>query len=276
MRTAQRAQLALLLEVAGTPKPGNVDRCREYPELRFEHFLAGAVGAYDGLADAAHGEPIGMAFETAVGGMSDQDGGNTQFGALLLLVPLVRAASLNRLSTAGVTDVVTGTTVQDAVSFFRAFDYVAVSVNPPPEELADLDVRQGSAAAPAVVDRGVSLYDVMELSADGDGVAREWVTGFSRSFEAAERILAGDGSVPTRASRAFLQVLAAEPDTFIETQHDAETARDASARAQAVLDGEGSADDLAEVFVANGINPGTSADLVAAGLYIALEHGLRV
>ena len=33
---AENAQLALLLEVTGTPKPGNVDRHRDYPGLRFE------------------------------------------------------------------------------------------------------------------------------------------------------------------------------------------------------------------------------------------------
>ncbi|MFW5974397.1 MAG: triphosphoribosyl-dephospho-CoA synthase, partial [Natrialbaceae archaeon] len=47
--TTQNAQLALLLEVSSTPKPGNVDRKREYPDLRFEQFMAGAVGARRGL-----------------------------------------------------------------------------------------------------------------------------------------------------------------------------------------------------------------------------------
>ncbi|OYR44892.1 triphosphoribosyl-dephospho-CoA synthase, partial [Halorubrum sp. Eb13] len=43
------ATLALLLEVAGTPKPGNVDRRRDLGDLRFESFLGGAVGAREGL-----------------------------------------------------------------------------------------------------------------------------------------------------------------------------------------------------------------------------------
>ena len=36
---ADDAVLALLLEVAGTPKPGNVDRRRDLDDLRFESFL---------------------------------------------------------------------------------------------------------------------------------------------------------------------------------------------------------------------------------------------
>ena len=75
---AENGQLALLLEVTGTPKPGNVDRHRDYPGLRFEHFAAGAVGALSGLRMAADGAPLGAAFERAVNGMSDQSGGNTQ------------------------------------------------------------------------------------------------------------------------------------------------------------------------------------------------------
>jgi triphosphoribosyl-dephospho-CoA synthase len=103
VNVAERAQLSLLLEVAGTPKPGNVDRCREYPDLRFEHFLAGAVGARPGLVAAADpdGPGVGEAFERAVAGMRRQSGVNTQFGALLPFVPLARAAATGQLSPSG-------------------------------------------------------------------------------------------------------------------------------------------------------------------------------
>ena len=43
---AENAQLALLLEVTGTPKPGNVDRHRDYPGLRFEHFAEAPSGRF--------------------------------------------------------------------------------------------------------------------------------------------------------------------------------------------------------------------------------------
>lgn len=276
MRPEQHAQLALLLEVSGTPKPGNVDRCRDYPTLRFEQFLAGAVGALDGLDRAAQSDAIGAAFETAVRGMSEQEGGNTQFGALLLLVPLVRASSLDSLSPDGVTTIVTATSIEDAESFYRAFDHVAVAVDDPPSDIADLDVRRGSAAIPSVRDREVSLYDVMELSADRDGVANEWVTGFSRSFDAADRLRGRDEPLRTRTARVFLELLAEEPDTFIEKQHDAQTAKAATDRANAAIAGDVHPDQLAESFVSAGINPGTTADVIAAGLFIALERGMRV
>jgi triphosphoribosyl-dephospho-CoA synthase len=273
---SQNAQLALLLEVSGTPKPGNVDREREYDDLRFEHFVAGAVGARPGLDRAAAGDPVGPAFEAAVDGMADQSGGNTQFGALLVLTPLVAAAAAGRLSSAGVDDVVRETTVEDAAAFYRAFEHVDVAVDDPPDGLEPLDVRRGSDAVPDLRARGLTLFDVMQSSADVDGVAAEWVSGFERVFEVSEWLLDGSGPVADRASDAFLELLAAEPDTFIVTRQDRETAEEVQRRAQAVLDGEEDATDLAEEFVERDINPGTTADIVAGALFVALERGLEV
>ena len=273
---AQNAQLALLLEVTGTPKPGNVDRQREYDDLRFEHFMAGAVGARPGLDRAAAGDPIGHAFEAAVEGMAGQSGGNTQFGALLVLTPLAAAASDGRLSPSGVGTVVRGTTVEDAAAFYTAFEHVDVAVDDPPDGLEPLDVRRGSDAVPELRAREMTLFDVMESSADTDGVAAEWVSGFERVFEASEWLLDGSGPVADRASEVFLELLAAEPDTFVVTRQDRETAEEVQERAQAVLDGAETATDLAEEFVKRDINPGTTADIVAGALFVALERGIEV
>lgn len=285
---AQRAQLALLLEPCGTPKPGNVDRRHEYPDLRFEHFLAGAVGAHRGLAlaagertiedapDAPEKTGVGHAFERAVAGMSRQTGGNTQFGSLLLVVPLVRAASDGTLSPEGAGDVVAATTVADAAEFYRAFDHVDVAVDDPPPGMDDLDVRRGTDAIPAIENRELTLADVMERSADGDGIAREWTGEFERTFGAARSIEAREGPIPDRAASTFLELLAAEPDTFVATQHDAATAETVTERARAALEGAVDPDQLAAEFVAAGINPGTTADLIAGGLYVALERGVSV
>jgi triphosphoribosyl-dephospho-CoA synthase len=294
---AENGQLALLLEVTGTPKPGNVDRRRDYPDLRFEHFVAGAVGALDGLRLAADGARVGRAFERAVDGMSGQSGGNTQFGALLLLVPLVRAAAADRLSPDGVAALVESTGVEDACDFYRAFEHVDVAVDDPPEGMGDLDVRRGSAATDALRERELTLYDVMEVSAERDGVAAEWTGRFERSFEAAEWLLEDEGPVYRRTSRAFLRLLADEEDTFVVTRNEPEVAGEVKRRARAVLDGEADrseasnsasgelsdprdgeedAEALADEFVERDVNPGTTADLTAAGLFVALERGLEV
>ncbi|QLG47826.1 triphosphoribosyl-dephospho-CoA synthase [Natrinema halophilum] len=271
------AELALLLEVAGTPKPGNVDRHRDLPDLRFEHFLAGAVGARDGLELAANGAAVGTAFEQAVSGMASQKGGNTQFGALLLLVPLVRAAR-KEASQPVVEAVVRETTVGDAAAFYRAFEHVDVAVSDPPAGMAALDVRRGAAAIPALEERKLTLFDVMDRSVPGDDVAREWVRGFRRSFTAAERLAAADGSVLDRTAAVFLSLLAERPDTLVTTRHDEATAREVTDRAadlsedDALESHRAAVETFADDLVDRGINPGTTADITAAGLFIALEN----
>ena len=325
-RAVGDATLALLLEVAGTPKPGNVDRNRDLAELRFETFLGGAVGARGGLELAAGRDGdtrIGRAFERAVAGMAARAGTNAQFGCLLLLIPLVRAsveagATGNGLATERVDRVTEATTVEDAVDFYRAFEHVGVAVEAPPPGAADLDVRRGRDAAPALRDREMTLRDVMALSADparaadpdGSGEAtaddrvpdrnaREWVEGFPRTFRAAEWIERDAGPLTDRAARAFLGLLAAEPDTLVATAHDPEVAREASQRAAELLGGAAgrvealagvtaidaaavhgadldAAEAAAAAFVEAGINPGTTADITCAALYVALRRGAEV
>ncbi|GAA0530415.1 triphosphoribosyl-dephospho-CoA synthase [Halorubrum ejinorense] len=309
------ATLALLLEVAGTPKPGNVDRHRDLADLRFESFLGGAVGARPGLERAAGvtvpegPASVGEAFERAVAGMATRAGTNTQFGCLLLLVPLVRAAVDPRrgLSPDGVDAVCRATTVDDAVAFYRAFEAVDVAVDDPPPGADDLDVRRGSDAESAIRERGATLRDVLALSADPEDPDRvpdlnaaEWTEGFPRTFRAAEWLLTDEGPLADRAARAFLGLLAAEPDTLVASTRGAEAARDASERAAALLgteptDGAGTrpgvegvdaasvhgadldaAESLADAFVAEGINPGTTADLTCAALLVALRRGAEV
>jgi len=274
--TAENAELALLLEVASTPKPGNVDREREYPDLRFEQFLAGAVGTRRGFETAAAGGHVGEAFERAIVGMSQQRAGNTQFGAVLLLTPLVAAASRGDLTPEAARTVVEGTTVDDAVAFYRAFDQVDVAVADPPAGMDPLDVRRGGDAAQAIRDRELTLAEIMERSADRDGIGREWTGGFPRTFRTAQAIEDGEGPVTDRAAGAFLELLAADIDTFIATQHGRETAEAVKRRANAVLAGSEDVDALAEEFVDSEINPGTTADIVAGGLFVALEQGVEL
>lgn len=273
---AEHAELALLLEVAGTPKPGNVDRNHDFPDLRFEHFLVGSVGSRRGLQLAEEGSPVGEAFERGVARMSQQRAGNTQFGCLLLLVPLVKAAVDDDLTPDGVTAVVENTTVADAANFYRAFEHVAVAVGDPPADAPGLDVRRGSEAIPTLEARELTLYDLMGMSADRDGNAREWTGGFRRTFAAAETILADDGSILDRTARAFLDLLVAEPDTLIATQHGPEVAAEVSRLAGSVRGDPAEVSKLADALVAEELNPGTTADITAAALFVALERGVPI
>jgi triphosphoribosyl-dephospho-CoA synthase len=274
---ADHAELALLLEVASTPKPGNVDRAHDFPDLRFEHFLAGAVGSRPGLKAAADpdGPGVGRAFERGVARMAQQGGGNTQFGCLLLLCPLVRTVATGALTRERVERIVESTTVDDARGFFAAFDHVDVTVGDPPTDLDALDARRGAAAGEAAAERGLSLLDILLYSVPGDGNAVELLRGCPRAFRAADRMLVGDGPAPDRVARAFLRLLGDRPDTLVRTEHGDEVAREVRDRAAACADLE-DAEQLAADLRERGVNPGTTADLTAAATFVALEGGLPV
>jgi triphosphoribosyl-dephospho-CoA synthase len=119
----------------------------------------------------------------------------------------------------------------------------------------------------------------MMLSMDHDIVAREWATNYRRSFLLAERLAEqtekfglNDGVV-----RTFLEALAEVPDSLISAKFGPDRARWVSRQAALAL-----ADSTLEKarqmdcdLLARDINPGSTADLIAASLFISLLRDLR-
>ncbi|MDZ7688462.1 MAG: triphosphoribosyl-dephospho-CoA synthase [Halobacteriales archaeon] len=272
MRTpAEDAQVALLLE-AGTQKPGNVGPMRDFDDTTFHHFLAGAVGARRGFDAVENGEDgtdigVGDAFLRSVRGCSTHEGGNTQFGALLLLAPLVVASA--RGTVGDVEDVVEETTPEDAVRFYEAFDHVDVYVGDVDDDY-DYDVGDDEARE-RVAEDGVTLYDVMEDSASRDGVAREWTSGFERTFHAASRMETRRGGTREAVRATYIDLLCEEPDSLVAEKHGKETAREVTRMAR-----ELPPDELDALLADEGINPGTTADIVAGAVFVALRRGWSV
>ena len=275
MTPADHAVLACCLEATAAPKPGNVDRNRDHPDMRLEHLLAGAHGAAPGLRRAANGAPIGPALEEAIAGMAGVAGRNTHVGSLLLLVPLVRAAN-DQLTPETCSALVSETTVEDAVAFYRAFDHVSVAVEDPPDGIPD--VRAGSGAADELNERGLTLYDVIEAAAHRDDVAREWTTGFERTFSVATALEERHGPLERDITAVYLEALADRPDSLVRTRHGDAVAAEVCERASR-LDTAGGLEAVhaeveafADELVERSINPGTTADIVVAGLFVALER----
>lgn len=280
------AALALLLEATSGPKPGNVDRDHDHDDATLHHFVASAHAVGPPLGRAAEAATIGAAIEEATAAAGGHGGGNTHFGAILLLAPLVAAAGADDLL-GGARRAVAGTTPDDAARFFAAFDHVDVAL-PPVEELdGSADIEGLDARDPATRDRvraeDVTLEEVMRRSADVDGVAREWTRGFPRTVAAADRLDRHfDADRVDASERAVvattLDLLAEEPDTFVAKRHGEDVAREVVDRAAAVRDGEERLEVLDAALVERGINPGTTADIVAGGLFVALRRdgGFRV
>ena len=101
--------LASLLELSGWPKPGNIHRTKDFNGTRFEHFLAGISAiqpnfrdlcertykTYKNKTNNSSSVKLGEFFEEAsMNMMRWQKGGNVLLGHILILAPLVAAASI--------------------------------------------------------------------------------------------------------------------------------------------------------------------------------------
>jgi triphosphoribosyl-dephospho-CoA synthase len=260
---AERAQLAMMLEVCAFPKPGNVDRCHDYETTRLEHFLASTIYARPALEEAERGEGrIGEIIRHAVSATNCHGGGNTHFGAFILLIPLVYGATI-----AGALKAIEKTDVSDAVAFFRAFGMTSVRVHKNDE----LDVSDPRSLQ-ILRERDMTLLDVMQHSARNDMIAREWVTGFPLTRRGAD-LLKSLGTGRGAIVQAFLTLLASEPDTFIIKEHGNEVAQEIIMRARDVLDGNVAIETFDAECISRGINPGSIADIMIAAIYIALGEG---
>jgi triphosphoribosyl-dephospho-CoA synthase len=263
MRRTERAQLAMMLEVCAYPKPGNVDRCHDYADTRLEHFLASTIFVRPAFEAAERGDGrVGALIRQAVSLTAGHAGGNTHFGAFILLLPLIMGGDVR-----GACRVIAESDCDDAVDFYAAFGLTQVRM----AGSDDLDVNDPRSIA-AIRDRGMTLLDIMAYSGPRDMVAREWTNGYLLSRRAADLLLY-HGSGRQAIVRTFMELLATEPDTFIAKKHGQKVAEQTMRHAREVLDGERDLAAFDEECIAGGINPGSIADITIAGIYLALSEG---
>ncbi len=293
-------RLACLLEVSAA-KPGNVSPGRHFADACYEEFLASAVAIGGPLAGAGT-RPLGATVRLAVEATARWTRSNTNLGIVLLLAPLARAAMLGsrvddptdcgmRIADCGsrsegggppwmglrnaVRRVLEATTVDDARDVYAAIRLAA------PGGLGRVDAQD-------VADEpDVTLLDAMRLAVDRDGIAREYATAYDRTFEttvpALEDARAAGLSWDDAVVETFLTLLAAAPDTHVARRGGAVLAADILRRARAVraaggvrsTGGRRALDDMDRSLreAGNVANPGTTADLTAAAIFVVLLGG---
>jgi len=268
------AQLACLLEVSA-PKPGNVSPGRHFVDLRYEDFLASAIAIGEPMAGAGE-RSVGSTIRQAIEATSKLARSNTNLGIVLLFAPLARAAALAGESLqSALKDVLDATTVEDARE-----TYAAIRLARP----GGLDRAESQDVSDEPT---MTLVEVMRLAAHRDTIASEYANGFNATFglgvPALERArrdgLAWDDAVV----ETFLTLLAAITDTHIARRSGPARAEDVTVRARQVLAAGGVRTDLGRRAVddfdrglrdaRNSGNPGTTADLTAAAIFVVLLGG---
>lgn len=292
---------------ASAHKPGNVSVVTDFENTRYEHFLASAVAAASSLETAARrgiavseGKidvaevGVGKIIKTCVVDIAAwQHGGNTLLGTIILLSPIAVAAGMSTRNECldpselrgNLKLVSQSTRPQDAVNVYDAIEIA----NPSGLGKApDLDVND-PASKNRILEEKVSLYEVFKIAEPYDTICSEYVNNYHVTFDLAYPALSkhlDKTSNPSSATiQAFLEVLAKVPDTFIARKTNIQKAREVSLRAKEVVElggvetpaGKKALDKLDEELrkQSNLLNPGTTADIIAAALAIKVLTGYR-
>lgn len=216
--------------------------------------------------DLAATRPLGRTILDAVAASRLVTRSNANLGIVLAIAPLAAVPDGAAPSPAAAAVVLAATTPDDARDVYMA---IALAN---PGGMGRRDQWDIDGPAPA------SLLDAMHAAADRDQIARLWARGYAPLFAGPVADIAGEieRGLPLGVAieRGHLMQLAREPDTLIARKHGLAAARDASARAAAVLAAgqawPAEAAELDRFLREHAMNPGTTADLVAAALYILL------
>ncbi|OQB39156.1 MAG: ATP:dephospho-CoA triphosphoribosyl transferase [Euryarchaeota archaeon ADurb.Bin165] len=259
----ERAQLAMAFEVCAWCKPGNIDRCHDYPDTRLEHFLASVIFCRPAFEKAELRQgTVGTLIKEATILTSRHKGGNTHFGAFMLLIPLIMGDTIKEAA-----EIVRQTTLKDALDFYDAFAHTAVRVR----EEDELDINDPKAKE-ELQRRNMTFYDVMDYSSPHDLVAGELTRGFPLTRYTAD-LLIHYQEERNAISKVFLKLLSEFPDTFIAKKYGATASELVRERAAMVVAGKMSSSELDEFCLDNGYNPGSLADIMISGLFVALGEG---
>jgi triphosphoribosyl-dephospho-CoA synthase len=269
--------LACQLE-ASAAKLGNVHPQASFADMSFAHFAAGAIVTGNCFQET-HGKSVGELILDAVTATRQRIGCNTNLGTLLLFGPIAKAFENSSPLKQALQAVLEQLTKQDSERV-----YAAIRVAHPgglgQREKYDIDT-----ASPP------DLLAAMAEVRDFDAVARQYTNNFGDIFDYLlpwlDVELARTADVLDAICRLQLRWLSHEPDGLIVRKLGKQAAMDVQARAVKTwklvkqssaplhtrpeyLALDAALRDRTDDGPGNPLNPGTTADLIAAALLIKL------
>jgi triphosphoribosyl-dephospho-CoA synthase len=268
------ATLACLYE-ATAAKPGNVHPGASFDDLAYADFVASAVvigPVFDRTAENGVGQTVLSAVRATRGAV----GTNTNLGTLLLLAPL-SAVPTGQTVAKGISRILEGLTPDDTKHVYEAIR-ISCAGGLGRAERADV-----FADPPA----DLNLVEAMRLAAAHDSVARQYTNGFADVLQGTAawiaEAVAREMPLGEAIVWAHVRQLAQCPDSLIGRKCGTQIAAEATRRAAEALASEKRSQSAFREALnefdtwlrADGHrrNPGTTADLVAAGLFVLLREG---
>ncbi len=255
---------ASILE-ASAAKPGNVHPAAEFPDLSHADLVAAGLAIAPAMERAAD-VPLGRTILAAVTAARSVTRSNANLGIVLAIAPLAAVPDSSPGAPAAVAEVLARLTPADATDVWQAIRLAQPGgmghsgqhdlAGPPPDD----------------------LMAAMRLAAPRDAIARLWADGYESIFAGLvadlEAAIGCGLDLNEAIVRAFLAQLAREPDSLIARKHGLPVAVDVSRRAAATLDRPESIPAFDRFLRSpRRLNPGSTADLTAAALYILIRAG---
>ena len=287
---AKLAQIASVLEVSGWPKPGNVHRTRNYDDMVFQDFAISAVVIGDTMeevatqakeADDLSKAELGRFILQSVDETNKWIETNTNLGIMMMCIPIAAAASISGEFDEiqeNVGRLMDATTVDDAVNLYDAINIADAGGMGDQEEFDVMSEK----AKDELRANNQTMYDVLEISAGWDRLANELTNKMPVCFEIGYPTFynfwesSDDVDAINMATvLTFMTVLSQIPDTLISRKYGDETAESVSQKAAEILkfkDDDSFVEKLLEFddyLFENGYNPGTTADLTAASIFLS-------
>lgn len=287
---AKLAQLASVLEVSGWPKPGNVHRTRNYDDMVFQDFIISGVvigKTMEELAlqskeiDDLSKAELGKYILQAVSETDKWIENNTNLGIMMMCVPIAAAASISDgfdEIQENVGRLMDATTVEDAVNLYDAINVADAGGMGDQEEFDVMSEK----AKDELKANNQTMFDVLEISAGWDRLANELTNKMPVCFEIGYPTFkdfleaCDDVDVVNKATvLTFITILSQIPDTLISRKYGNEIAESVSKKAEEILkfkDDESFVQkllDFDDYLYENKYNPGTTADLTAASIFLS-------
>ena len=279
---AKMAQIASALEVSGYPKPGNVHRTRDFPDMEFEDFVISGIVIGDTIREACMNVDIdnpqlGRYILQAVSETDRWIKNNTNLGIVMMTTPIAVAAAISDSFEdirQNVKLLMANTSVDDACDLYDAINIADAGGMGDQDEY---DVASDNAKS-ELRENNQTMYDVLKISAPWDMLAREMTSDMPAVFEIGYPTyheLKESKSKNEACVLTFLTILSQVPDTLISRKYGSDEALKISMMTRDLLNLKNESDfwdkvkEFDEFLFKNKYNPGTTADLTAASIFVS-------
>ena len=290
LTSGQIATLVCQLEVSAA-KPGNVHRSADFEDATLIDFLNSGVAlghAIDASLDQTHSVGVGPMVLSAVQATAWVTNTNTNLGIILLLCPLAYLHGRSGdLDTQAVAQLLSASTPKDAQDVYAAIAQSGAG---------GLDVKTAEATGQPSYDvleddsAPRDLLTAMKIAAERDMIARQYCTGFKDVFEfvlpAIEQGLSRFQLLSSAIIFAHVKTMAQFPDSLIARKLGQQAAIQSAGYAQRAIDQFAQCEEDFTPFWDSVSdldfwlrsdhhrrNPGTTADLISAALYVGVASG---